>query len=238
MDTLDDFLMSRPPTAARPLLGLTILLVEDSRYASEAFRLLCQRSGARIRRADSLFSARRHLRVYRPSVVITDIGLPDGSGLELLAELARAEPRIDVILGTSGDPDTESAVKATGADGFVAKPVARLAEFQSAILRHLPRDRQPTGPRIVLEERIAPDPIALRDDLAHVADVLSGDEGGPSLDYLTQFLGGVAKSAGDVPLRAAVDALAARRLAGTAYSPHLARLAALVQTRLTEGRPI
>ena len=60
-ESLENFMIAQSPTAERPLLGLTILVVEDSRFASEAMRLLCLASGARIRRADSLRSARRHL---------------------------------------------------------------------------------------------------------------------------------------------------------------------------------
>lgn len=237
MDTLDDFLSRRPPTAERPLLGLTVLLVEDSRYTSEAFRLLCLRSGARIRRADLLANAERHLRVYRPSVVIVDIWLPDGSGLKLIEDLARAQPRVDIILGTSGDPEGETSAIAAGADGFIAKPVGRLAQFQAAILRHLPRDRQPPGPRIVREEKVSPDPISLRDDLEQVATVLSGAEDVHKIDYLTRFLGGIADSAGDRSLSEAVDALKSCRDDGRPLRPDIARLAALVQARLAPNTP-
>lgn len=238
MDTLDDFLQGRPPTSARPLLGVTVLLVEDSRFAAEGFRLLCLRSGARIRRADSLFNARRHMRVYRPTVALVDMTLPDGSGAALISELSRGTPRIDSIVAVSGDPESEAEALAAGADAFMLKPVLRLAEFQARILALLPRDRQPVGPRVVSDDQVSPDQMAFRDDLSHVAEVLSGEEDGAAIAYLTQFLGGVARSAGDASLSEAVEELAARHDAGAPLRTEFAKLAAIVQTRLSETRAI
>ena len=88
----------RAALPGRPLTGLTVLVVEDSRIASEAVRLLCLRSGARIRRADSLRAASRHMAAYRPAVVIVDLGLPDGNGAELIAAIASTTPRVPVLL--------------------------------------------------------------------------------------------------------------------------------------------
>jgi DNA-binding NarL/FixJ family response regulator len=118
-DDLTTFLVPRSATAERPLMGLTVLLVEDSRFASEAVRLLCLRSGARIRRADCLASAYRHLQVYRPSVVIVDMGLPDGSGGDLIAAIRQMVPAVPVVLGISGDSGLRGDAMAAGADGFL-----------------------------------------------------------------------------------------------------------------------
>jgi DNA-binding response OmpR family regulator len=127
MDTTDPFAANIPaPTAARPLLGLTVLVVEDSRFACEALRLLCLRSGARIRRADCLRSARRHFRVYRPTVVLIDMGLPDGNGADLITELNECQPRVEGILAISGDTHLEAQALAAGADGFMEKPITSL----------------------------------------------------------------------------------------------------------------
>jgi DNA-binding response OmpR family regulator len=237
MNTLDDFVMTRPATAARPLLGLTVLVVEDSRFASEALRLLCLRSGARIRRADTLQAARRHLRVYRPGAIIIDLGLPDGSGLDLISELATALPRIDVILGMSGDDTRAGEALAAGAQGFLAKPLARLGTFQAALLAHLPADRHPPGPRLISGEEVAPDPIAYQDDLSLVAQGLAG-EPAQDLRYLTQFLGGLARDAGDAPMQAAVDDIVRAQGRGAPTGPAISHLAALVQARLASGAPI
>ncbi|WP_424965675.1 MULTISPECIES: response regulator [unclassified Dinoroseobacter] len=211
MDDTAALLSAAPrPTAARPLLGVTILLVEDSRYASEAMRLLCLRSGARLRRADCLASARRHLRMYCPTVAIVDLGLPDGAGEDLIAELAQAQPRLPAILGFSGELSGEDCAIAAGADGFLAKPLTRIAEFQAAVLAHLPKDAQPKGPRAMTETEICPDTLALQDDLAHAQDLLLDEDDPIQRAYSAQFLHGLAVAAKDTPLAEAAKALAAQ----------------------------
>jgi len=201
---MDDALIEiefRPrPTAERPLLGLTVLVVEDSRYASEAMRLMCLRSGARIRRADCIGSAERHLNVYRPSVAIVDLGLPDGSGLDLIARMHAMRPRVPILLGTSG-AEREVAcadAMAAGADGFLAKPIESLGAFQAAILGLLPAELRPRLPRLLEPGSVEPDLIALREDLTHAIALLALED--PPAGYLRRFLLGLARSAHDGPL--------------------------------------
>jgi CheY-like chemotaxis protein len=215
------------PTSARPLLGVTVLLVEDSRFASESMRLLCLRSGARLRRADCIAAAHRHLRMYCPTVAIVDLGLPDGAGEDLIAELANAQPRLPVILGFSGDLSGEPSAIAAGADGFLAKPLTRLAEFQAAILAHLPPEAHPNGPRIVSDTEVSPDLIALQDDFAHVNDLLSDPDDPVQRAYSAQFLLGLAVASEDAPL-----AEAAKRLAKSGDGACLSLVRTLLADRL------
>ena len=218
--------------AGRPLGGLTVLVVEDSRFASEAVRLLCLRSGARIRRADSLRAALRHLQSYRPDAAIIDMGLPDGNGAQLIRLISQGVPRIPAIIGISGDSDNRELALAAGADAFLPKPVESLAVFQNAVLSALPPDQRPRGLRLLeREDVVLPDQGALRDDLAHVAEIL--DSGNPdALDYIVRFLAGVARSAHDRPLEDAASALAQRTRQGNVATEDVTRLGAMVQVRL------
>jgi DNA-binding response OmpR family regulator len=179
-----------------PLQGLTVLLVEDSRFAADALRLMCQRLGARLRRAETLRNALAHLALIRPDVVIVDLGLPDGRGEDLIRDLAARTPRPSVLLGTSGDDAGSAGALAAGADGFLEKPVPSLARFQEAILCHLP-ERQAIldapAPR-------APDLAALRDDLSRAAEMLR--TGTADAAYVAGFLTGIARVAGDGDLLA------------------------------------
>lgn len=222
------------PTAARPLLGMTALAVEDSRYTCETLRRMCSRSGARLRRADSLQSARRHLAVYRPTIAIVDLGLPDGNGADLISDLSRASPRVCALLAISGDPFGEDVAIAAGADGFMAKPFSSLAAFQAAILRHLPTPMRPHGVRAVVEEAVVPDPLAYRDDIAHAADLLDDSGDRATLSYVAQFTAGVARSVGDHALASAAADLAAAMSGQRDHAGVAARLRAMVRARLSD----
>ena len=233
MDSNDPFAANYlAPTATRPLLGLTVLVVEDSRYACEAMRLLCLRSGARIRRADCIRSARRHLQVYRPSVVVVDLGLPDGNGADLIAELAAAETEKSAVLATSGDDSLEAEAMAAGAQGFLSKPITSLAAFQQMVLAALPADRQPPGLRAMVDEQISPDELAYHDDMNYAAELLENLHSDKALDYIAHFLQGVARSVADVGLEQAAIALARKRAAGQTATSETAQIAGLIQQRL------
>lgn len=218
-------LVAKAPGPTRPLQGQTILLVEDSRYASEAMRLTCLHLGGRIRRADCLQSARRHLQVYRPTAAIIDIGLPDGSGLELIADLARAVPRIGALIAMSGAPELREQALAAGADCFLDKPLTEVGVVRRAILSaqgHDPGPAQSAQP-------IRPDPMALRDDLMHAALMLESGGANRPLPYVAQFLRGIAASAADRPLADVALALASADRSAVDHATHL------LQSRLAAG---
>ncbi|MGV6812744.1 MAG: response regulator [Brevirhabdus sp.] len=229
------------PHGSRPLSGRTILAVEDSRFSSDALRLMSIASGARLRRADCLASARRHLAVYRPAVLIIDMGLPDGSGADLLREMSDRPVRPSLV-AISGDPDTKAHAIAAGCDVFLDKPLPGLAAFQRVIIQSLPTADRPSGPRGVVQtgEALIPDPLALREDLNAMAALLYRAPTDPhELSYATQFLRGVALSSGDIELARAVNALS-RALDGKASGVGTATrwLTKLVQARLNNGSAV
>lgn len=212
--------------SALPLAGVTLLAVEDSRFASEALRLLCQRSGARLRRAETLAAARRHLAVYRPDVVLVDLGLPDGNGVDLIRDLTAKAAGGSVVLAISGDPDGWSVAMRAGAAGFLEKPLDSLAGFQRAILGHLTGQPQAISPQDT--QAIQPDEQALHDDLVHAAELIQNARSGPRR-YVADFVRGLARSCHDPALEGA--AVRANRSAEA-----MAGLGAVLEQRISRSK--
>lgn len=207
-------------TSDLPLQGLVLMIVDDSRFTCDALRLILQRAGARLRRAESLEIARLHLNCYRPDLAIVDLGLPDGRGEDLIAELsAQGFP----VLGLSGDPDGRDLALDAGAAGFLEKPLGSVA----GLVRLIRQLTTGVGPVEKGEDMPAPsgDPMALRDDLARAAALISAP-GDPS--YVRAFLQSLARASGDSALEEAV------RTSRTAFDRAL--LARMIEERIASLR--
>jgi CheY-like chemotaxis protein len=123
-----------------------ILLVEDEELNRVLVRAVLARADdpevrdARLVEAGSLAAARDALHSPDPiDVVLLDMNLPDGSGLDLAIELAGAEAKPRVIaLTASVLPSDRAAALEAGCDGFLDKPYAA-ADLVTVIASNLPR---------------------------------------------------------------------------------------------------
>lgn len=185
------------------LTGVTIILVEDSRCASEALRLMAVASGARLRRADTLSSAHRHLKMYRPNAVIVDIGLPDGDGLTLIREIAEQVKPCPGLIATSGGDvrDWENDARLAGAGTILPKPIAGIEGFQEAILSVIPDGEERRAGWMPPKNATSNLNVeAMRDDLEHGREMLSraiSASDKKEVAYCSQFLASVADMTGD-----------------------------------------
>jgi DNA-binding NtrC family response regulator len=114
-----------------------LLLVDDDPEALEWLSELAKGEGFSVSQADSLRAARIHLSRLQPDLLLTDLQLPDGKGIDLVADLETREST-EVVLIT-GHASVESAVEALrlGAGDYLVKPVD--VERLRAILRRVPR---------------------------------------------------------------------------------------------------
>ena len=198
-------------TRRRSLDGVTILLVEDSLSASEAMRLMALSAGARLRRADNIETAEGHLTIYRPDVVIVDLGLPDGNGLELIGRIAEDPDLTSAIIAISGADEAEwtRTARDSGAKAIVTKPIAGIDVFQDAILSCLPDRQEREGYRRAT--RIpASDGAAIGQDIHTISEhltqaIAAADIRG--LRYGGRFIEGLAKTLEEPRLGQAARAL-------------------------------
>jgi len=113
------------------------LLVDDDPEAIEWLTEFVKAEGFTVATADSLRAARIQLTRSKPEVILTDLMLPDGQGIELLEELeARDQTELVVI---TGHASVESAVDAlrAGATDYLVKPID--IERLRGILQRVPK---------------------------------------------------------------------------------------------------
>jgi PAS domain S-box-containing protein len=109
--------------AARRARKFSILLVEDHADTAGALGQLLQEEGHRVTVADSVSAALEAFRAVRADLLITDLGLPDGSGHDLLERLRQIRPVQGIVLSGYGMDADVAKSKAAGFAHHLTKPV-------------------------------------------------------------------------------------------------------------------
>lgn len=121
-------------------MSVKVLVVDDEIQIRKMLRIALKSVGYEVVEADSVQSGLAAAVRQQPDLLVLDLGLPDGDGIELLAEL-RSFSKVPVIVLSvrAGDRDKIQALD-LGAQDFVTKPFS--VEELLARVRAQLRDRQ------------------------------------------------------------------------------------------------
>lgn len=105
-------------------MKLTILIIDDDDGIRFAFSKYLANSGYEVQAVATLNDARQAVLSQYFDAVLLDMNLPDGNGLNFLAELRQMNPSIAIVVITAfGDISTAVEAMQAGADNFLPKPV-------------------------------------------------------------------------------------------------------------------
>ncbi len=101
----------------------TLLLVDDHVDTLNIMSRLLTRRGFRVITADSCQAAVEAVRKDRVDLIVSDLGLPDGSGLALLGELRQTCDVPAIALSGYGMEEDVMQSRAAGYDEHLTKPI-------------------------------------------------------------------------------------------------------------------
>lgn len=101
-----------------------VLIVDDDRQISRTLDMTLVSWGYETEQAGTIAEAAKLLEQEEPKIVLLDIELPDGSGLDFLKEIKARHPETIVVMVT-GNVDVKSTITALrgGAHDFISKPI-------------------------------------------------------------------------------------------------------------------
>ena len=173
---------------------LRVLLVEDETLFARAVVKRLRQAGYACEAAETLAAGRAAIRQLAPDIVLLDMRLPDGSGMDLLAELTAHGTPVIVMTAYGEVSDAVSAMKQGAAD-YLKKPVD-LEELllaigkaqQSLQLRHqLDHSRQRDSHAVEGVELIGSSPamLAAQGQIQRIAKLVSVADVAPPTVLIT-----------------------------------------------------
>ena len=138
----------------------TILIVEDEESITTPLAEALERDGFKPEIAHTVADALGRGRTLRPDLVLLDIGLPDGSGLDVCRELRSTSNVPIIILSARGEEADRVVGLELGADDYVVKPFSarELVARVRAVLRRAAEagERRVEGATEIGDVRIDP----------------------------------------------------------------------------------
>lgn len=130
--------------AGGPLAGAKVLIVEDTDDSREMIAEFMRMFGIDVREARSGNEAMAHFHATQPSLVVSDVAMPDGDGLSLvkaIRELPAEQGGLTPIIAVSAGNDPEEAILA-GFNVYLQKPVdpVQLLEVMRNFLEPVTRE--------------------------------------------------------------------------------------------------
>jgi two-component system KDP operon response regulator KdpE len=102
-----------------------VLVAEDNTLVADAMRLLFEETGHRVTTAGTIVDVVRAAANDPVDLLLLDLGLADGDGLDVLDQLRGrdAMPRVSVALTGRDEPDVIARCRAAGCRDVLLKPV-------------------------------------------------------------------------------------------------------------------
>ena len=144
-------------------MDFTILIMDDEPGILNLLSSALQREGYNVITASDGEKGVKQFQIHNPDLVVTDIKMPRKGGLEVLCEVKKINPEIDVIILT-GHSDESTAIECLrqGAYDYLTKPLEDIDVFFSAIERAAFKRKQSLENRRLvrqLEEMSVKDPL-------------------------------------------------------------------------------
>lgn len=117
-----------------------VLLVEDDRHIRRFLRLSLEAEGWRVFETETLRQGLIDAGTRKPDLVIADLGLPDGDGVDLIRDLRTWSQVPVIVLSARSDEGDKVRALDAGADDYIEKPFG-VPELLARVRANLRRPR-------------------------------------------------------------------------------------------------
>jgi two-component system KDP operon response regulator KdpE len=139
-----------------------VLIIEDEKEIRRFVRMALQAEGLEVHEAETFHRGLIDAGTRRPDLIVLDLGLPDGDGIDLIRDVRSWSPVPIIVLSARGAESDKILALDTGADDYLVKPfgTGELLARVRALLRRQAKDAENTAVlsfgdvRIDIERRV------------------------------------------------------------------------------------